>query len=196
MKLTWITKKKIEVEIDRIFNGQMATNSINNIVQSITKIVEDQEDQHRNFQNYTEDALRTCKVEHQTIHHGIIGISTEAGELLDIIKKNVYYDKPVDFPNLNEELGDLMWYVAIICHAADFNFEAILNTNINKLRTRYPDKFTNEYALNRNLTKEREGLENDLATTNRGGETKAVSDKADAVDQTVTFTDKNIPTAG
>lgn len=42
----------------------------------------------------------------------------------------------------------------------NFIFEDVLQTNINKLKARFPEKFTNELALNRDLDKERKVLEN------------------------------------
>ena len=102
----------------------------------------------------TAAASELCKLE-----HGIIGISTEAGELLDIVKKNKFYDKPVDWVNVKEEIGDILWYCAEICAIHKWTFEEIMEQNIRKLKARYPDRFTNANALNRNLDKERSMLE-------------------------------------
>src|SRR5688572_11699064 len=91
--------------------------------------------------------------------HGAIGIVTEAGELLDAFKRNIYYGKELDKVNVKEEIGDLMWYIAILAREMDFDFEDILQTNIDKLKSRYPEKFTEQHALNRDLGKERDILE-------------------------------------
>jgi len=42
--------------------------------------------------------------------HGAIGISGEAGELLDAVKKHVFYGKPLDVNNVKEEISDVLWY--------------------------------------------------------------------------------------
>jgi len=170
--------------------------------------------------------------------HVAWGLFTEVGELVDQAKKHIFYNKPLDVVNLKEELGDIMWYLAII--AREFNsekqsiledavfdwldgynymstddskenlidkldelqtqleylrkecmalyrsqstgyleenlntfiesffnliislglsFHDILETNINKLAKRYPDKFDSNLALNRDLKAEREVLE-------------------------------------
>lgn len=94
------------------------------------------------------------------ILHGGIGICTEAGELLDAMKKCLFYGKDLDLVNLKEELGDLLWYVAVIMRQVGFTFEEVFDVNIAKLRARYPEKFTEYDALNRDLEKEREVLEN------------------------------------
>lgn len=52
-----------------------------------------------------------------------------------------------------------MWYVANICNINKWDLREILETNINKLEARYPEKFSNELAINRDLSKERNILE-------------------------------------
>lgn len=95
--------------------------------------------------------------------HCAIGVATESGELMDQFKRHIYYGKPLDVVNIKEELGDKMWYIMNLCRLLDLNLEEIMDININKLRVRFPDKFTNEAALNRNLDAERETLENNDA---------------------------------
>jgi len=91
--------------------------------------------------------------------HAAMGISTESGELMDAFKRKIFYGKELDVVNVKEEIGDLMWYVAILLRELDLDFEELLQVNIDKLKARYPEKFTEENALNRDLDKEREILE-------------------------------------
>jgi len=91
--------------------------------------------------------------------HAAIGIATEAGEFLDPIKKLLFYGKPLDEVNLKEELGDLLWYIAIAMDALETDFTTEMQRVIAKLSTRYPDKFTDVHAINRNLEAERSVLE-------------------------------------
>lgn len=99
--------------------------------------------------------------EQMELLHAAIGISTESGEILDAFKKHLIYGKELDIINLAEELGDVMWYVAIITrYLDDRTLQDILDTNIKKLKARYPEKFSSEKALNRDLDTEREILEN------------------------------------
>lgn len=94
------------------------------------------------------------------LFHGILGISTEAGELLDVLVKNLESNTPIDSVNVSEEChGDIGWYTAIITDALDLDWEAGLEKNIAKLKARYPNKFTVEDATNRDLDKERAILE-------------------------------------
>lgn len=113
---------------------------------------------------YQESALRTAPQDVAPYHdllHGGMGVATEAGELLDQIKKQYAYGKDLDIVNLREEIGDIMWYCALLCRATGTTLDQVAYRNIEKLRTRYPEKFTAEKALNRNLVAERAALEND-----------------------------------
>lgn len=69
--------------------------------------------------------------------HMVIGVSSEAGELLDAIKKKVIYQKPLDLLNVVEELGDIEFYLEGIRQELNISREATLTANINKLSKRY-----------------------------------------------------------
>lgn len=91
--------------------------------------------------------------------HYTLGMVTESAEIADVFKKNLAYGKPIDWVNLQEEIGDVMWYIANFCRRNGFDLEKILDTNIEKLRARYPEKFTEDNANIRDLDKERRILE-------------------------------------
>lgn len=91
--------------------------------------------------------------------HAAMGLCTEAGEFMDMMKKHILYGKPLDEVNLREELGDKLWYTALALDELKSTFEATFDVNIAKLRARYPNNFTEKDALNRNLPKERQILE-------------------------------------
>lgn len=93
------------------------------------------------------------------LDHAQKGLTTEVGEFSDALKKYVEYDAPLDFVNLAEEIGDIMWYVALACNALDIRLEDVMSKNIKKLEARYPDNFTSKDALLRNLGQERRILE-------------------------------------
>ena len=70
-----------------------------------------------------------------------VGINAEGGEFLEIIKKMVFQGKPWNEDNREHliiELGDVMWYVAQATMALDISFDEVIDTNINKLKKRYP----------------------------------------------------------
>lgn len=92
--------------------------------------------------------------------HALVGINTENGELQDQFKKYVFYGKELDKVNLIEEIGDLMWYVALACDELNVSLEEVMTKNLAKLELRYKDKkFSETQALNRDLVGERQALE-------------------------------------
>lgn len=92
--------------------------------------------------------------------HSIIGMATEIGELLDCMANTIFDRKPLDIVNLKEEIGDTFWYIGLFCNILATDFETIQKQNISKLRLRYPEKFTEDFAINRDVKAERELLEN------------------------------------
>jgi len=93
------------------------------------------------------------------LFHAIVGLATESTELVEAILKAIENETDIDHVNVQEELGDLNWYQAIAVDASDADWDKILETNINKLKHRYPEKFTSKDAINRDLDTERQILE-------------------------------------
>ena len=83
-----------------------------------------------------------------------LGISAEAGEFTEIVKKILLQGKPYNEDNvfhMKRELGDICWYIAQACMALDTNFEEILEINYQKLSARYPEGTFSVYkSENRN----------------------------------------------
>lgn len=93
------------------------------------------------------------------LQHAALGMVTESAEFADMLKKHLFYGKPLDEVNLREEVGDLLWYCAMALRALNTDFDSVMERNIEKLKARYPQKFTEENAVNRNLDVERKILE-------------------------------------
>jgi NTP pyrophosphatase (non-canonical NTP hydrolase) len=69
------------------------------------------------------------------------GMSAEAGEFTEVVKKIFLQGKPYNEDNvfhMKRELGDLCWYLAQACMALDITFEEVLEMNYEKLSARYP----------------------------------------------------------
>lgn len=111
------------------------------------------------YQKQAEITLAKCETGLLDDFHMITGMQTESAEISDVYKKHIAYGKPLDFVNIKEEIGDIMWYIANMCNLHGWDLSEIMATNIEKLKARYPDKFSNEHALNRDLVKERGILE-------------------------------------
>jgi NTP pyrophosphatase (non-canonical NTP hydrolase) len=70
-----------------------------------------------------------------------VGMSAEAGEFTEIVKKIIFQGKPVNDENLfhlKRELGDIMWYVAQACMGLNISLDDIIEMNVDKLKSRYP----------------------------------------------------------
>ena len=105
-----------------------------------------------NFEQYANLAARTqgtylCKEDQ--LNCAALGLSGEAGEFADLVKKVMYHQHPLELNKLTSELGDILWYVALACDALDLQMADVANKNIAKLKERYPNGFDPERSINR-----------------------------------------------
>ena len=82
-----------------------------------------------------------------------LGMTAEAGEFTDVVKKIIFQGKPYNEDNvfhMKRELGDIMWYIAQACMALDTSIDEIIQMNFDKLSARYPEgAFSIERSENR-----------------------------------------------
>ena len=76
-----------------------------------------------------------------------LGLSGEVGEFNDMIKKSIFHRTDFDEEHAKKELGDIMWYVAMMCTSFGWQLDEIMEMNIDKLKKRYPEGF-NVYDAN------------------------------------------------
>lgn len=81
--------------------------------------------------------------------NGLEGLCGETGEANDMIKKAIFHQKPFDQEHFKKELGDVMWYMAMICQSMGYELDEILQMNVDKLIARYPGGFDIQRANNR-----------------------------------------------
>lgn len=82
--------------------------------------------------------------------HAVFGISGEAGELLDAVKKHVVYGKNLDYENVVEELGDLEFFLEMFRGELGISRDSVIQKNVEKLSKRYPNcTYTDKDALER-----------------------------------------------
>lgn len=96
--------------------------------------------------------------------HGVLGIFGEASELFE----RMYVDVEstvgeLDVAHWTEELGDGNFYQQMVQSALALTWEQVFQTNMNKLRKRYPDGFSQDKAVNRDTAAERKILEESVA---------------------------------
>ena len=84
-----------------------------------------------------------------------VGMCAEAGEFTEVVKKIVFQGKPVTEENLfhlKRELGDIMWYVMQACMGLETDLNEIIEMNVEKLASRYPDgAFDVHFSENRKV---------------------------------------------
>lgn len=101
--------------------------------------------------DYQKEALRTAAEgdDHELLINGLMGLCGESGECIDILKKHEFQGHELDREKLKEELGDVAWYLAIAAEGLGYKLSDILDSNIEKLKKRYPDGFDAEKSINR-----------------------------------------------
>lgn len=101
---------------------------------------------------YQKEALRTARAgvsQRGMILEAALGISGEAGEVVDRVKKFAFQGHKLHAGKIVEELGDLLWYIALMTDAIGETLECVMNRNIQKLKARYPEGFSEERSINR-----------------------------------------------
>ena len=100
---------------------------------------------------YQKLAVRTCNINDDKVDmlcHGVFGLTSEAGEVAGLLQK-VYQGHEFDEEHMKKELGDCMWMIAEICTALEFPLDDVMQTNIDKLKARYPTGFDPDKSLHR-----------------------------------------------
>ena len=77
-----------------------------------------------------------------------LGLPGEVGEVVDLIKKFLYHrnGKPLDVEKLTRELGDMLWYFAVLLDTIGLTFEDVMMANVAKLEARHGNGFNPHYA--------------------------------------------------
>ena len=92
---------------------------------------------------------------------GILKLYNSVSELQDLIKKFIAYNKQIDETNEKHLLNQIYNYILTFAYSYNVNIEEGLEKNIAKLKARYPEKFDENLAINRDLETERKILEGD-----------------------------------
>ena len=101
------------------------------------------------FNDYQKLANRTLYGNEQVLTNCALGVASETGEVVDLIKKYTFHGHDLDKEALTKELGDVLWYLSQIAEWADIPFENVATQNIEKLEKRYPNGFSKEASQNR-----------------------------------------------
>lgn len=100
---------------------------------------------------YNSDPQKLKKVSLPSLINGVLGLTGESGEVADLVKKGIFHEKGLDMDHLKKEVGDVCWYIALICESCGFELDSIFEANVEKLKNRYPDGFDVERANHRKV---------------------------------------------
>jgi NTP pyrophosphatase (non-canonical NTP hydrolase) len=108
------------------------------------------------FNKYQQLAEKTAArgpsdtTEQRFINFGF-GLMGETGEVVDCLKKILFHghDLEDNREKLKHELGDCLWYIATIATTAGISLDEVAKANIEKLKARYPEGFSEERSINR-----------------------------------------------
>ena len=74
-----------------------------------------------------------------------LGLGGETGEVLDLLKKAYFHGKQIPLYELITELGDVLYYVAVLCHENGYTLEDSAKAVTDKLNARHPNGFDPSY---------------------------------------------------
>lgn len=134
---------------------EFVEDSLDKAVEKIETSVEDREAALKSF----EDRVKEPRI--ARLIHSAVGAITEQAEILQAVSNYIIDPKlaDLDMVNIREEIGDTLWYGAIQLDVTDTDLEATAIQNNQKLRLRFPEKFTEDLAINRDVDAERALLE-------------------------------------
>ncbi len=107
----------------------------------------------KEYQELCKQTAKKFKTPEDEIAAWGLGISGEAGDVAGCIKKTLFHDND-QRKGTRENLGDTLWYAAMIANFYGWNLEEILQENVEKLKQRFPNGFTEKDARRRGSRKD------------------------------------------
>jgi len=101
------------------------------------------------YQGLAARTLGMDRTHEQQLANAALGLTGEAGEVAEVIKKHLFHATPLDQDALAKELGDCLWYIGAFATVLGLSMDDIAQRNIDKLRKRYPEGFDTERSRNR-----------------------------------------------
>ena len=93
------------------------------------------------FQNGALRTVNTSLGDRDRLLDVAAGLSEEASEVLGLVRKQVFQGRAVDKARFSEELGDVLWCVAVAAHSLGLTLEQVADANQAKLTARHPNGF-------------------------------------------------------
>lgn len=104
------------------------------------------------FTTYQWLSSRTAKSDQtfkEKVSNFSMGLAGESGELIDMLKKSLYHGHNLSHDDLEKEIGDILWYLSQIAFLYDIPLDRAAERNIEKLKKRYPEGFSEERSIHR-----------------------------------------------
>lgn len=98
---------------------------------------------------YQKLAMRTATDKCRNVLNAALGLTGEAGEVADEVKKSTFQGHDWNSSKIIEKLGDVLWYVALMADLLNVSLDFVMENNIEKLKRRYPDGFDPARSINR-----------------------------------------------
>lgn len=99
------------------------------------------------FDEYQGEAIRTVQPDADAVY--LAGkLTCEAAEIFEPILKWFYHRKSFDQAEISEEIGDLLWYCAVLAYKFSISFDDIAQANIAKLRQRHGERYNAAHYTN------------------------------------------------
>lgn len=96
------------------------------------------------FDSYQRASARTINTDlgyQDQLANAGLGISDEAGEVAGILKKALFQEHGINAAELVAEMGDVLWYLALLATTMGFSLGDVAAANVKKLEQRYPKGF-------------------------------------------------------
>ncbi len=92
---------------------------------------------------YMTEVMRTCAATSasEQLLLGAMGLAGESGEVVDLIKKARFQGHALDMEKLQGELGDVLWYLVLLCQVLGLSLTDVMAYNVAKMHRRYPNGF-------------------------------------------------------
>lgn len=101
------------------------------------------------YQALAARTLGRDRTHEQQLANAALGLTGEAGEVAEVIKKHLFHATPLNSEVLVKELGDCLWYIAAFGTVLGLSLDDIAERNVEKLRKRYPEGFDTDRSRNR-----------------------------------------------
>lgn len=101
------------------------------------------------YQALAARTLNSTQTAEQRLANGALGLTGEAGEVAEHVKKHLFHATPLDRDAVAKELGDCLWYLASLATSLDLSLADVAALNVAKLQRRYPEGFSAERSRDR-----------------------------------------------